>query len=133
MPSSLGCDERDNSVNSGSLRWLLSPRSKSSPSSTGHRARPPRSPPARPPLPPMHGTTETCRWATASAASRSDIRAGRRSEEHTSELQSLMRISYAVFCLKKKNTTQHTREQPNTYKKHTQQHMNKNKKNTRTS
>src|SRR3546814_7722232 len=29
---------------------------------------------------------------------------GRRSEEHTSELQSLMRISYAVFCLKKKNT-----------------------------
>src|SRR3546814_5398173 len=30
---------------------------------------------------------------------------GRRSEEHTSELQSLMRISYAVFCLKKKNNT----------------------------
>src|SRR3546814_4486340 len=30
-------------------------------------------------------------------------RAGGRSEEHTSELQSLMRISYAVFCLKKKN------------------------------
>src|SRR3546814_4521544 len=29
----------------------------------------------------------------------------RRSEEHTSELQSLMRISYTVFCLKKKNTT----------------------------
>src|SRR3546814_9954704 len=29
-----------------------------------------------------------------------------RSEEHTSELQSLMRISYAVFCLKKKTTTQ---------------------------
>src|SRR3546814_6716658 len=28
-----------------------------------------------------------------------------RSEEHTSELQSLMRISYAVFCLKKKNVT----------------------------
>src|SRR3546814_5154843 len=28
----------------------------------------------------------------------------RRSEEHTSELQSLMRISYAVFCLKKKKT-----------------------------
>src|SRR3546814_6077591 len=28
-----------------------------------------------------------------------------RSEEHTSELQSLMRISYAVFCLKKKQTT----------------------------
>src|SRR3546814_1735303 len=30
-----------------------------------------------------------------------------RSEEHTSELQSLMRISYAVFCLKKKNTKKH--------------------------
>src|SRR3546814_10769538 len=35
-----------------------------------------------------------------------------RSEEHTSELQSLMRISYAVFCLKKKKTT-------NTYTKKT--------------
>src|SRR3546814_6174070 len=32
---------------------------------------------------------------------------GHRSEEHTPELQSLMRISYAVFCLKKKNTTNH--------------------------
>src|SRR3546814_7588145 len=31
-----------------------------------------------------------------------------RSEEHTSELQSLMRISYAVFCLKKKNNKQQT-------------------------
>src|SRR3546814_2634083 len=36
---------------------------------------------------------------------------GVRSEEHTSELQSLMRISYAVFCLKKKkNTKQHNKE-----------------------
>src|SRR3546814_11231406 len=33
--------------------------------------------------------------------------AGERSEEHTSELQSLMRISYAVFCLKKKNQPNH--------------------------
>src|SRR3546814_1194894 len=32
----------------------------------------------------------------------------RRSEEHTSELQSLMRISYAVFCLKKKNKQNYT-------------------------
>src|SRR3546814_8686063 len=32
-----------------------------------------------------------------------------RSEEHTSELQSLMRISYAVFCLKKQKTTINTR------------------------
>src|SRR3546814_3219567 len=38
------------------------------------------------------------------------LRLAARSEEHTSELQSLMRISYAVFCLKKKkqNDTTHT-------------------------
>src|SRR3546814_10550248 len=36
-----------------------------------------------------------------------------RSEEHTSELQSLMRISYAVFCLKKKKTTPNTKNKPN--------------------
>src|SRR3546814_4987009 len=34
-----------------------------------------------------------------------------RSEEHTSELQSLMRISYAVFCLKKKKKTQQRKQQ----------------------
>src|SRR3546814_5234215 len=33
-----------------------------------------------------------------------------RSEEHTSELQSLMRISYAVFCLKKKKTTKNKKQ-----------------------
>src|SRR3546814_15247342 len=40
---------------------------------------------------------------------RRHLRAGMplRSEEHTSELQSLMRISYAVFCLKKKTTLHH--------------------------
>src|SRR3546814_10812352 len=37
------------------------------------------------------------------------IRARLRSEEHTSELQSLMRISYAVFCLKKKNNHKNSR------------------------
>src|SRR3546814_7759617 len=36
------------------------------------------------------------------------MRAGYRSEEHTSELQSLMRISYAVFCLKKKKNEHKT-------------------------
>src|SRR3546814_1341230 len=36
----------------------------------------------------------------------------RRSEEHTSELQSLMRISYAVFCLKKKKTSTHHTAEP---------------------
>src|SRR3546814_3569535 len=35
----------------------------------------------------------------------SSVAPGIRSEEHTSELQSLMRISYAVFCLKKKTST----------------------------
>src|SRR3546814_7474616 len=38
-------------------------------------------------------------------AGRLDAGGSRRSEEHSSELQSLMRISYAVFCLKKKNQT----------------------------
>src|SRR3546814_2667492 len=53
-----------------------------------------------------------------------------RSEEHTSELQSLMRISYAVFCLKKKKKTtsntqiQKNRRQPNKIKQNTK----KNKK-----
>src|SRR3546814_1381204 len=38
-----------------------------------------------------------------------------RSEEHTSELQSLMRNSYAVFCLKKKNTIKDITRNPQTY------------------
>src|SRR3546814_10745592 len=37
-----------------------------------------------------------------------DLAEGIRSEEHTSELQSLMRISYAVFCLQKKNKKKQT-------------------------
>src|SRR3546814_7631160 len=41
----------------------------------------------------------------------------RRSEEHTSELQSLMRISYAVFCLKKKNKIKRTQKLEPTYKR----------------
>src|SRR3546814_4254395 len=40
--------------------------------------------------------------------------AGSRSEEHTSELQSLMRISYAVFCLKKKIQTKNAEKLQNT-------------------
>src|SRR3546814_6734461 len=40
-----------------------------------------------------------------------------RSEEHTSELQSLMRISYAVFCLKKKKNKKHTQLYIHTYNK----------------
>src|SRR3546814_8324989 len=40
------------------------------------------------------------------------IAARQRSEEHTSELQSLMRISYAVFCLKKKKDTKSSVKPP---------------------
>src|SRR3546814_3202897 len=48
----------------------------------------------------------------AGGAARGGIERRCRSEEHTSELQSLMRISYAVFCLKKKKKT----KQPKTKK-----------------
>src|SRR3546814_6066010 len=50
----------------------------------------------------------------------------RRSEEHTSELQSLMRISYAVFCLKKKNTTKKTNNTQQAHKYRTNHKSNKN-------
>src|SRR3546814_15061423 len=48
-------------------------------------------------------------WTHAFVEVRAKLACGRgvRSEEHTSELQSLMRISYAVFCLKKKNNTEY--------------------------
>src|SRR3546814_7774066 len=61
----------------------------------------------------------TCRWSphrppvrsetgrSSTQGSRSLCGPRRRSEEHTSELQSLMRISYAVFCLKKKKLHSH--------------------------
>src|SRR3546814_8764598 len=53
---------------------------------------------------------------------------GGRSEEHTSELQSLMRISYAVFCLKKKKKQQTTKNKIHTHnqrqqKKHNETHQ----------
>src|SRR3546814_7718546 len=67
----------------------------------------------------MRGLDRAARFGFAHVGDSADARAGRgigdgnrpaavglhRSEEHTSELQSLMRISYAVFCLKKKKTT----------------------------
>src|SRR6056297_3973927 len=50
----------------------------------------------------------------------------RRSEEHTSELQSLRRISYAVFCLKKKKTkTTQKQNAPRQKKKNTTEEMQK--------
>src|SRR3546814_2466220 len=68
-----------------------------------------------------HGNWKSCSmpcgpplWRRVMARRRPGIynaalrRPERRSEEHTSELQSLMRISYAVFCLKKKNHITHS-------------------------
>src|SRR3546814_3085643 len=49
--------------------------------------------------------------ASVSSNVNSGVGVGFRSEEHTSELQSLMRISYAVFCLKKKNSTNVTTDE----------------------
>src|SRR3546814_9124500 len=64
----------------------------------------------QPPEPAGHAAIADVAWI--STAGRSAATAAGRSEEHTSELQSLMRISYAVFCLKKKN-------KQNTYPIHT--------------
>src|SRR3546814_8483155 len=70
------------------------------------------SPPVASPVPRWHGCTASAnprsrasspRTASNSVSSRGNRHEAWRSEEHTSELQSLMRISYAVFCLKKKN------------------------------
>src|SRR3546814_9391066 len=84
----------------------------------------------------FRGQRRACRTAETEALCRPAVlpkavwrlvgrpRTGRRSEEHTSELQSLMRISYAVFCLKKKkhllkhNTQIHSTQRTNTQKKH---------------
>src|SRR3546814_3796744 len=62
---------------------------------------------------------QTCRAALRTdARTRDAIPTRRRSEEHTSELQSLMRISYAVFCLKKKNNKTKHNNQRNLTQKH---------------
>src|SRR3546814_6187150 len=76
---------------SNAARSPATPRSKSD--SVGHHSS----------RAPMNGEVPLC---TASIANERTCRNApmRRSEEHTSELQSLMRISNAVFCLKKKTT-----------------------------
>src|SRR3546814_6038446 len=51
----------------------------------------------------------SCTIPTVAVLGNHDHECGQRSEEHTSELQSLMRISYAVFCLKKKKSTNNTK------------------------
>src|SRR3546814_9847240 len=50
---------------------------------------------------------DTLDWIRRTEAEAKALKPGQRSEEHTSELQSLMRISYAVFCLKQKNNITH--------------------------
>src|SRR3546814_1857178 len=58
---------------------------------------------------------------------RADVGEQERSEEHTSELQSLMRISYAVFCLKKKKNTKLSNKN-----KHNTGHKNNNQQESHT-
>src|SRR3546814_2586396 len=72
-----------------------------------------RSAPRRTPAPGSRPRPGDCRRPIPTC------RTSRRSEEHTSELQSLMRISYAVFCLKKK-----TRKQQQ-YKSHSDARINR--------
>src|SRR3546814_7356296 len=79
------------------MGFLLIEHSGSIPAANPSRSAPRRSAPK--------GNSELGRVVRAaghSPATRPDLIRVARSEEHTSELQSLMRISYAVFCLKKK-------------------------------
>src|SRR3546814_1566052 len=79
------------------FRSLRAPRARHSSRMTEQDSREPGAGDAiRPQAPPPSAA------AIRAARVAAPIGAGRRSEEHTSELQSLMRISYAVFCLKKK-------------------------------
>src|SRR3546814_10828742 len=64
-----------------------------------------RLPVPRPPAGRVQGRGQAARAGGRPPGAQGRARA-RRSEEHTSELQSLMRISYAVFCLNKKNQRQ---------------------------
>src|SRR3546814_8048161 len=72
---------------------------------------------------PARGSSPGRYWVLAPAKRQRTARRNRRSEEHTSELQSLMRISYAVFCLQKKKIKQH---RDKTQKYTTHKHIKKN-------
>src|SRR3546814_9234180 len=87
-----------------------------------HRARPTQ--PAVAPAQPARGDADAAaiRRQLRRGAAGDDRGGGTRSEEHTSELQSLMRISYAVFCLKKK-THNIVDNNQNTTHKYTTQHL----------
>src|SRR3546814_3574006 len=60
-----------------------------------------------------HGCVGRGEYDQPRAAIAMMMAAGERSEEHTSELQSLMRISYAVFCLKKKKQEKYNKQSTN--------------------
>src|SRR3546814_10067730 len=93
----------------------------------GHWQAPVRSPSAGPPTaqPEYHPHCRRKRRRPISGHQFADRRPhptlGHRSEEHTPELQSLMRISYAVFCLKKKKHITRTKQNTKTTM-HTQTH-----------
>src|SRR3546814_4343872 len=82
--------------------------------------RPPRSTRTDTPLSLHDALPISCEWSICVMTARTTrirapaCRQRRRSEEHTSELQSLMRISYAVFCLKKKKKIKVHNEQQRT-------------------
>src|SRR3546814_10085702 len=95
---------------SGSRPAAEAPEKKAAPKPRPKRAAAARETPVpRPPKPPAPDASTPSPFkmiiVSKEAFGASDI--GKRSEEHTSELQSLMRTSYAVFCLKKKKP-QHT-------------------------
>src|SRR3546814_8665465 len=70
-------------------------------------------------IPNSAGTTSFLGLMEVSGTQRNRSSAcGSRSEEHTSELQSLMRISYAVFCLKKKQRNKHNNKILTEYTRH---------------
>src|SRR3546814_8993403 len=91
------CDKRNTVVNTGTA--MTEPPT-------------PKNPPIRPAPTPIRANQPLWNsWVLRLAGDELPTRDPRklwRSEEHTSELQSLMRISYAVFCLKKKNQITHT-------------------------
>src|SRR3546814_6268813 len=71
-------------------------------------------------LPMLRGRGRRRRYSSPWGSAARDIILWERSEEHTSELQSLMRISYAVFCLKKKTTVKQKTQTKHKRKKDTQ-------------
>src|SRR3546814_2001686 len=75
------------------------------------------------PSAPLSRTSPAARSSARSFPAAGRPSSARRSEEHTSELQSLMRISYAVFCLKKK-TSKAPRAKHNPQPLHNHKHDN---------